>query len=147
MQSNSNRVIAAAVAAFLTLSSIAHAEVKPLIIDNDAGGNIAFFSMWYERVRDSGVPVRVRGMCDSACTIVLSLPHDQVCMERTASFGIHLASYNGDSAPSLTGAMIRRWYPEPVRKWLIGQTLHEAPLYMTANTVVGLGIFPACEDQ
>lgn len=146
MQRATSRIIAA-VAAFLSLSSIALADVKPIIIDNDSGGNIQFFAMWYDRVRDSGVPVRVRGMCDSACTIVLSLPREQVCMEPTASFGVHLASYNGESAPSLTGAMIRRWYPEPVRKWLIGQTLHEAPLYMNANTVVRLGIFPACEDQ
>lgn len=147
MQSYSNRVIAAVIAAFLTLSSIAHAEVKPIIIDNDGGGNIAFFSMWYERLRESGVPVRVRGMCDSACTIVLSLPRSQVCMEPTGSFGIHLASYDGESAPSMTGAFIRRWYPEPVRKWLTGQTLREAPLYLNANTVVRLGIFPMCEDQ
>lgn len=146
MRRNTSRVIAA-VAALLTFASIAHAEVKPIVIDNDGGGNIAFFSMWYERLRESGVPVRVRGMCDSACTIVLSLPHDQVCMERTGSFGIHLASYDGESAPSMTGAFIRRWYPEKVRQWLMGQTLHEAPLYMSANTVVRLGIFPMCEDQ
>lgn len=142
----SGRVIAAVVA-LLTFASVAHAEVRPIIIDNDGGGNIATFTMWYNRLRESGVPVRVRGICDSACTLALSLPHDQVCMEGTGSFGFHLASYNDEAAPGVTGAMIRRWYPLAVRKWLMGQTIHEAPLYMTANTVVRLGIFPACEDQ
>lgn len=147
MRRTTGRGIIAAVVALLTLSSIAHAEVRPIIIDNDGGGNVATFSMWYDRVRASGVPVRIRGICDSACTIVLSLPRDQVCIEPTGSLGFHLATYDGEPALSFTGAMIRRWYPEAARKWLTGQSLQEAPLYMTANTVVRLGIFPMCEDQ
>ncbi len=139
------RLIAAAI---LTLAYLTSATVaKPVVIGDDGGGNIHTFSMWYERIRDSGVPVVLRGICDSACTIVLSLPHDQVCVERTASLGFHLASVNDEAAPSMTGAMIRRWYPEPVRKWLMGQTLHEAPLYMTADEVIKLGIFPACKPS
>jgi hypothetical protein len=139
--------VSAALAALVMSASATLADVKPVVIGDDVGGNLAFFAMWYKRIRDSGVPVRVEGVCESACTLALSLPHDQVCIAPTASFGFHLASYNGETAPGVTGAMIRRWYPEKVRKWLVGQTLIEAPLYMTANTVVSLGIFPACEDQ
>lgn len=135
------RIAAALVLAILSSA----ASAKPVVIGDDGGGNIHTFEMWYNRLRDSGVPVILRGVCDSACTIVLSLPHDQVCVERTASLGFHLASYGDVAAPSTTGAMIRRWYPEAVRNWLVGQTLHEAPLYMTAEEVVHLGIFAACK--
>lgn len=137
------RIATAAILTYALLSSAAVA--RPVVINDDGGGNIRTFVMWYERIRDSGVPVVLRGICDSACTLVLTLPHDQVCVEPTASLGFHLASYSDEAAPSLTGAMIRRWYPAKVREWLVGQTLHEAPLYMTAEEVVKLGIFAACK--
>jgi hypothetical protein len=141
-------MIAAAVAAsFLTVSTLTSAEVRPVVIDNDGGGNVATFVMWYKRIKESGVPVRLRGVCDSACTFILMLPREQVCVEPTASLGFHLASYADEAAPSVTGALIRRWYPEAVRKWLVGQTLIEAPLYMPASVMVRLGIFPACEGK
>lgn len=141
------RVVAAILAAsILTFASLAHAEVRPVVIGDDGGGNVATFVMWYKRLAESGVPVRVRGLCVSACTFVLMLPKSQVCVEPTASFGFHLATDGDDNADvPITAALIRRWYPESVRKWLVGKTLAERPIYMTAEEAVKLDVFPACD--
>lgn len=137
------RLIAAA-AALLTFASIAHAEVRPVVIGDDHGGNVDTFLMWYGRLRDAGAPVVLRGVCESACTFVLTLPRDQVCVEPTASLGFHLATIDEKPEPEVTGALIRRWYPESVRKWLATRKLRAVPTYMTAREIVELGIFPAC---
>jgi hypothetical protein len=137
------RLIAAA-AALLALSSGALAEVRPVIIDNDHGGQVDTFAMWYGRLRVSGTPVVLRGMCESACTLVLTLPPTQVCVEPTASLGFHLATIGERPEPEVTDALIRRYYPEAVQKWLATRKLRAVPTYMTAAEIVAAGIFPAC---
>lgn len=140
------RVIGAILAAaILTFSFLAHAEVRPIILGDDYGGNVATFVMWFKRIADSGVPVRIRGLCISACTFVLMLPKSQVCIEPTASLGFHLASTEDEADIPMTQALIRRYYPEAVRKWLIGKTLTERLYFMRADEVVKLDVFPACD--
>jgi hypothetical protein len=140
-----SRKVAAALAACLTFASVSHAQVsKPIVIDDDDGGNVDNFLLWYGRLRASGTPVILRGICISACTFVLALPKSQVCVEPTASFGFHMAAINGKAVPGMTGALIRRWYPEPVRRWLADKDLQEEPIYMSASEAVKLGVFPAC---
>lgn len=138
------RGLIAATFAFLTLASLAHAEVKPFVIDDDHGGVIDTFAMWYKRLAESGTPVVVRGICESACTLVLMLPPWQACVEPTASFGFHLATVGDVPEPGVTRAVSRRFYPQSVLDWLKGKTLRDVPIFMSAETVVKLGIFPAC---
>lgn len=142
------RRITAAIAAILTFASLAHAEVRPLVIDNDDGGDVDTFIMWYERVRQSGVPVRVRGICASACTIVTSLPKEQVCIEPTASLGFHLFRVNGDSDPGATQAYIRRYYPVELQAWLKDQPdLTPNVVYMSAAEAVESGSVRPCDPS
>lgn len=133
-------------AAILTFASLTHAaDIKPFVIDDDHGGTVDTFARWYKRLADSGMPVIVRGVCESACTLVLSLPRSQVCIEPTASFGFHHATIDDRPEPGVTRAISRRFYPQAVLDWLVGKTLRDVPIYMSAATVVKLGIFPACD--
>lgn len=137
------RLIAAA-AVLLTIASVTPAKVRPIIIGDDHGGVVDTFAMWYARLRSSGTPVILRGMCESACTLVLILPASQVCVEPTASLGFHLATIGERGEPEVTAALIRRFYPESVQKWLAARKLRAVPTYMTAAEIVEAGIFPAC---
>lgn len=140
------RRIAATLAAILTFSTLSLAEVRPLVIDNDDGGDVDTFIMWYERVRASGVPVRVRGLCASACTIVVSLPREQVCIEMTASLGFHLFAVRGDFDPNATQAYIRRYYPIELQAWLKGQpALTPVVVYMSATEAIESDSMRLCD--
>lgn len=140
----SRGLIAAAVAAGLLVAPCEVQATQPVIIDNDHGGSVDAFAMWYNRLKDSGVPVRVRGLCVSACTLVFMLPKSQACVEPTASFGFHLASEDDEPDIEVSKAIVRRWYPEPVRRWLVGHTMTSAVIYMSAQEAVKLDALPAC---
>jgi hypothetical protein len=145
--STTRTLIAAAILSFsfaANATDIKDIAPSPIVIADDHGGSIDQFLMWYGRVRAAHVPVVLRGVCESACTFVLSLPREQVCVEDTASLGFHLATVNGKNEPELTGTLIRRWYPESVRRWLSTRKLRTAPTYMTAKEIVELGIFAKC---
>jgi hypothetical protein len=121
-------------------------QVHAIVIDDDPGGQVNDHIRWYGRVRDSGVPVILRGMCVSACTFILTLPKTQVCVEPTATLGFHWASSDGKPAPDTTQALIARYYPIAVQKWIAARTLGDEPIYMFAPEIVSLGIFSACPE-
>lgn len=147
-----NRMIAAALAGLLMTSSVGDADtqrvslppVQPIVIGDDLGGDVDFFLMWYGRVRDSGVPVVIRGLCQSACTLVMLLPPAQVCIEPTASLGFHLFARGGTADPNLTRAYSRRYYPAPLQKWLDSIKLSTSMIFLAAADVVRLEIMRPC---
>lgn len=144
---HAKRRLIAAAAAILTFASIAHAEVRPIEIGDDEGGVVDVFLMWYGRVRDSGVPVRVKGLCQSACTLVLSLPPEQVCIETTASLGFHLFAYGGVPSLNRTQAYMRRYYPVALQTALGKFKLSRDMIFIPAAEIVNLGVMRACEPQ
>lgn len=117
-----------------------------VVIDDDPGGIVDTYLMWYGRIKQSGAPVVLRGVCVSACTFILALPKDQVCVEPTASLGFHLATMDGKADPWVTIALINRYYPPAVRAWIKERwPLKVWPiLYMSANEIISLGIFSPC---
>jgi len=142
-----NFVTAVIVAAFVILGSAGYAvEIKPVVIDDNPGGSISTFQNLYAALRESGVPVILRGICISACTLILELPKNQVCVEPTASLGFHLVtnSGTGQSLPEMTQALIRRYYPPAVQGWLATKELEPEPIFMNANEIVALGIYDFC---
>lgn len=143
------RILIAALAALAIATSPVRAAPPPFVIDDDYGGIVDTFMMWYKRLADSGAPVVLRGICVSACTLVLRLPKSQVCVEPTASLGFHLWAASGKPDVSLTAAGVRRYYPIAVQEWLKKQeALLIWPItFMTAEEIVALGIFPACEAE
>jgi hypothetical protein len=104
---------------------------------------------WFNRLKNAGVPVEIKGICISACTLVLMLPKDQVCTDKTASFGFHLAARQVEdklvSDEGLTGALIRRYYPAPLQEWLKTQQLTPNITFMPAEEAIMLGIVEECK--
>lgn len=125
-------------------TALAQKPVSAVIIDDDVGGSVETYLAWYQRLKDSGVPVVLRGICDSACGFVLMLPAAQVCVEPTASIGFHLAIAGHTPLPDYTAALYRRYTPIAVQTWLRDKTLTSLMIYMTAEEIVDLGVFPAC---
>lgn len=138
--------VVAAITIAVYFGSSAHADIKPIIIDNNPGGQVGTFAAFYDALRASGVPVVLRGLCMSACTLILELPKTQVCVEPTASLGFHLA-VNGETNvpdPEMTQALIRRYYPSAVQAWLTTKDLSPKLTFMSADEIVALGVFNPC---
>ncbi len=140
-------IIAGIISALVTFGAGHAAEIKPVIIDNSPGGTIGTFATFYDALRGSGVPVVLKGICISACTLILELPKTQVCVEPTASLGFHLA-VNGETNtpdPEMTSALIWRYYPPAVQAWLATKQLSPAVIFMSAKEIVALNIFDPCQ--
>lgn len=119
--------------------------VRPVVIREDDGGLVESYIHFYDALRDSGVSVVLSGECDSACTLVLALPKDQVCITDGAVLGFHLATVGGKPDPRYTDIIQRRFYPPAVLDWLKKQSpLTLEMTYMPADTMLELGIFRHC---
>lgn len=103
-------------------------------ISGSPGGSINAFA---DRVIDydrAGTSVRVMGPCVSACTLVLALPQNRICVGPRASFGFHqpfLSGRPGIATSDLGSAMVDS-YPSFVRQWLKarGGMPHGRPQFM-----------------
>jgi hypothetical protein len=99
------------------------APAPALTIRNDHGGNLGEYADRFAAITHSGQRVAIAGPCNSACTLVLGLPHDRLCVTPRARFGFHRA-YEIDArgrplrdSPSGT-AYLMNSYPPNVRAWL-----------------------------
>jgi hypothetical protein len=111
----------------------------------DPGGAINTYIMWYERIKESGYTIEVDGACISACTIVFTLPKEQVCLRENAKFGFHLASSAGVPDKALTDQLIQVIYPPVVKDWIKRNgPLVQEPIYMYPDDLKGY--FKMCEE-
>ncbi len=132
---------------YTPLTTVALPAAGPIVIGDDYGGRVSTYLEFYQRIFSAGIFVKVKGICVSACTLVLELPGNEVCVYPTASFGFHLASIDNIANPVITDVMVRRYYPPSVQKWIAEHgPLKEDPIYMSAATLVKLGVFPFCRD-
>lgn len=69
---------------------------SPIVINNDAGGNVMAMMNRRNELEASGRPVEIRGYCRSACTMLITLPN--ACLAPNATIGFH--------APRLPGTTI-----------------------------------------
>ena len=69
---------------------------------------------------NAGTRVRLMGVCASACTLVLALPRDRICVGPGAALGFHQpAPRNNPGLPTTDiGAAMQDTYPGFVRQWL-----------------------------
>lgn len=91
---------------------------RSVTIFSDKGGILAKYAIKTIGYRDSNTMVRIRGRCDSACTLYLSMPYPLLCLRKGASFGFHMP-YGGSRASNLAAAnyLLER-YPQWVRDWI-----------------------------
>lgn len=69
---------------------------QPIVIHNNRGGNVLQMMARRAELERSGRPVRITGVCNSACTMLITLPN--ACLHPDASVGFH--------APRLPGTQI-----------------------------------------
>jgi hypothetical protein len=91
---------------------------KPIVISNDYGGELVRYVFATKKLRRSGEAIRLRGQCDSACTLLLSLPKKRLCVYPGASFGFHRAYGASTDMNRSATAYMRRAYPGWVNKWI-----------------------------
>ena len=89
-------------------------------IEGQNGGSVHLHAdrvIDYER---AGTHVRVMGPCVSACTLILALPADQICVGPRASFGFHQPFYGSATsvATSDLGSAMFDTYPGFAQQWL-----------------------------
>ncbi len=106
------------------VSRISSKFQKRKVIRNNPGGQVVAFAIEVAKLRVAGTPVVVKGRCDSACTLHLGLPSNQLCITRGATFGFHQASFSFATAGKklvksdvATNFMMQN-YPSWVKSWI-----------------------------
>ena len=89
--------------------------MQPVIqISDDYGGRVIEYVERVEHWRQEGDRVEIRGACTSACTFVLGLPKDMICVGPHAVLGFHRASGAWGTANLLHAysARVKGWLDE-----------------------------------
>ncbi|RUV92259.1 hypothetical protein EOA75_17395 [Mesorhizobium sp. M1A.F.Ca.IN.022.07.1.1] len=87
-------------------------------VQENPGGQIVIFALHVAELRAANEPVEFDGACDSACTLYLSLPAEQLCITPRASFGFHLPYGVGAHENAIAAQYLISQYPDWVRLWI-----------------------------
>ena len=111
-------------AAYLTMmaAEVGAFPIEPfnnvISVRNDRGGQVVEYAARAKEIAKADKKVRFSGNCDSACTIYLSIPRKNLCINKGASFGFHLP-YGSSARGNRTAAKyIINKYPAWVRRWI-----------------------------
>mgnify|MGYP001793521652 FL=1 len=91
---------------------------QPISIRNDLGGSVVRYAQTVNRIRKQGRLVEISGRCDSACTLLLALPLQQVCIHQGASFGFHRAFGSNPTMNEWGTKYLIKSYPAWVKRWI-----------------------------
>jgi len=117
------------------------------VVRSDGGGWLSQRSAEIRQLRATGQRVELRGTCLSACTMYLALPN--VCVDRSASFGFHGPTRNGQNLPAhefehWSGVMADT-YREPLRSWYLTEARYRTTGYyqVSGSELINMG-YPQC---
>lgn len=93
------------------------ARGEPIVIRNNKGGNVLKMVAQRSELEASGRPVRIEGKCNSACTILTTLPN--ACLAPTATIGFHAPRLpNTQIIPPIVDEIMARYYRNGVKdRW------------------------------
>jgi len=131
----------ATIAALVLFAASASAEVR---ITWDRGGNTDEYTRRVDALRRSGERVVIDGRCDSACTLYLTLPRQQLCVTGRAEFTFHALAdaQTGLPRPRETQDLFRA-YPQPIQSWISQNGgLTHVPVTLNGNAM--LRMLPRC---
>lgn len=141
------KLFAAAVAAAVALLTIpAQAIDAPLIIRDDPGGDLMSYVAKVQALQQSGRRVEIRGVCDSACTMLLSV----ACVSPNARLGFHGPS-SGVYGIALPPAEHDYWarvmashYPPQLANWYMQSAQHQIlrMISISGREAIRLGATP-----
>lgn len=89
-----------------------------ITIQSDPGGSLYDYAWRVAKASARGSHVRIRGKCQSACTLYLAMPPEQVCIYPGTSFYFHRAYGASRAANQMGTDYMYRTYPEWVRTWI-----------------------------
>ncbi len=95
-----------------------YANKKVVTIRGDHGGVMLAYALKAKKMARAGTQVRIGGRCDSACTLYLGLPRNQVCVFPGASFRFHKPYGGSAKANHAAAKFMMRNYPGWVRNWI-----------------------------
>lgn len=95
----------------------AAAAPKPIVINNDRGGNVVQMMIRRSQLEASGRPVEVRGYCRSACTMLITMRN--ACLGPWATVGFHAPRIEGTTIiPPLVDEIMASTYRNGIlRAW------------------------------
>jgi hypothetical protein len=95
------RIIAALLAvASLVGFGVYEYRFSPVTIGTSPGGSVFGFIGDYDELRRSGRPVRIDGLCVSACTLLVGeIPPDRICVTPYAKLAFHSAKEPSEKHP------------------------------------------------
>lgn len=89
-------------------------------IAGQPGGAVSTHAARIIDYENAGTRVRLMGSCVSACTLVLALPRDRICVGPNAALGFHQPTPRNNPRIATTdlGAAMVETYPAFVQQWL-----------------------------
>ena len=95
----------------------------PIIIRDNRGGNVMEMMRYREKLARSGRRVEIRGKCNSACTMLTTLPN--ACLGRGASIGFHAPRIpNTTIIPPLVDEIVAPYYRNGIRRMWMSEWRH-----------------------
>ncbi len=106
------------VAGALAVSSTA----AVVTVAEDLGGEIIRYLLRAAEYRESHTSLRFDGRCDSACTLFLGLPSEQICVTPEAYFRFHRPIADDPATAQEASQILMMKYPDWVKAWIDGRS-------------------------
>lgn len=110
----------------------------PIVIQNNHGGNVVQMMAYRSQLASSGRPVEIRGKCNSACTMLTTLPN--ACLAPDATIGFHAPRIpNTQIIPPIVDQMMATTYRNGIRARWFSEWRHSLVIQsITAREYVAL---------
>jgi hypothetical protein len=98
-------------------------ERETVVLFDEPGGISHAHIARFRQLERDGVNVEMRGVCDSACTFIMSyVPKTRICFDEDSKLRFHLARdlQTGQADLAFTQWMVST-YPKEIREWLIAR--------------------------
>lgn len=112
--------IVASIAMFGTVANAAPFSpgLNVVNIYRDHGGQVIKYAIKAKKLTKADTKIRISGLCDSACTLYLSVPSKNICIKPGANFGFHRAYGSTARANQTATNYMMGKYPSWVRSWI-----------------------------
>lgn len=110
----------------------------PIVITNDRGGNVLHMLARRSELAATGRPVEIRGACDSACTMLITLPN--ACLASDATVGFHAPRLPDSTViPPLVDEIMAAQYRNGIRARWMAEWRHSLKIHrISAREYVAL---------
>src|SRR5262249_47953368 len=120
------KLLLTSIAALSLFASAAVAQAPRagvIVLQDQPGGMIPLHKRLFEVLEATGNNIEIRGVCPSACTLVLNyIPKERLCFHKTAQFWFHRSrmAFDGMATEETIKSDRAEYdsYPQDIREWL-----------------------------